>query len=411
MEIPENLTFLLLLLICAEAFIYLVTRFTRRHFSWMITPIDEKPLIDEHALKKFMKHGFDAELGWIRKPNTEKDEKGKWGTTHYQIDADGSRADPGHETLPPTISVYGDSFAFGRQVSDTDVWSWHLADLTNTHVLNLAVGNYGLDQAYLRLLREYPKHKTPIVIMGVVPSTIVRILSLWKHYNEFGNTFASKPIFSLRDHTLQRVPNRLDTKEKFLHLSEHLPYFREHDFFYKRFFRKEMIRFPYLFHFFKNPSRNIQLVTLTLYSLIFENEEKRNTQVYGTPMKVIMERNLRLRMNLFKNEPYAVRLLTKIVEEFAAYAARVRFTPVFLFLPQKDDVIYIKNNGTYYKEFWNGILPKLHSFDFVEILLNHPDLDSLYSDDNKYGGHYSVTGNKLLAETIYGFLKKKKLIS
>ena len=35
-----------------------------------------------------MAHGFDPELGWVRKPNTEKDEKGKWSG----LDVDACRA-------------------------------------------------------------------------------------------------------------------------------------------------------------------------------------------------------------------------------------------------------------------------------------------------------------------------------
>ena len=404
---------LLLIVIAAELVVYGIVRFTRHHFPWMITPLDEEPCIDAQALIKFMEQGFDPELGWIRKPSTEKDEKGKWGTTHYRIDKDGSRADPGHENLETLVSAYGDSFAFGRQVNDNEVWTWHLAEKTKTHVLNFAVGNYGLDQSYLRLQREHPKHKTPIVIIGVVPSTIIRVLSLWKHYNEFGNTFASKPMFYLKNDALELISNRLDTQEKFLTLQEHLSYFREHDYFYQRFFRKEMIRFPYLLHFFKHPYRNIRLVLLTLYALLFENEEKKSTQIYGTPMKVIMERNLNLRVDLFMNDPYANKLLTMLVGEFAAFAERARFTPVLVLLPQKDDVNYIQRHGKYYKHFLQTIqqIPHLHVLDFLDTILSHFNISALYSDDNKYGGHLSLEGNTLLANAIYGFLKNKKLIS
>ena len=69
--------------------------------------------------------------------------------------------------------------------------------MTQTNVLNFGVGNYGMDQAYLRLKREYDKNRTEIVILAVVPETIVRVLNVYKHYYEYGNTFGFKPRFIL----------------------------------------------------------------------------------------------------------------------------------------------------------------------------------------------------------------------
>lgn len=135
----------------------LLINYLRKGFQWLITSHDEYPVLDPKGLRKFIEHGYDSELGWIRKPNTEKEEIGKYGKTQYHINHIGSRRNPGHEEQPKAIACYGDSFAFARQVNDNETFEWHLSEMTRTNVLNFAVGNYGLDQALLRLKREYPK--------------------------------------------------------------------------------------------------------------------------------------------------------------------------------------------------------------------------------------------------------------
>ena len=52
-----------------------------------------------------------------------------------------------------------------------------------SNVKNFGVGNYGLDQSYLKYLK-YKKFKNQIIIFNFVPETIARINSHWKHYRE-----------------------------------------------------------------------------------------------------------------------------------------------------------------------------------------------------------------------------------
>ena len=136
-------------------------------------------------------------------------------SSRWTINEFGARTNPGFDFKISTISCYGDSFTFCRQVNDDETWEYHLSKLQNTNVKNFGVGNYGLDQTILRLKREYPKNKTKIVIVGVVPDTISRILSSWKHYYEYGNTFAFKPRFILKNNILQVIKNPIDDETKF----------------------------------------------------------------------------------------------------------------------------------------------------------------------------------------------------
>ncbi len=113
-------------LLIVELLSILLVKSLRKHFQWLITSEDEYPHLSEEGLRQFFDHGYDPELGWIRKPNTEKEEIGKFGKTKYHIAPQGSRCNPGHEGLPHKISFYGDSFLFSMQVNDIEKIQWYL---------------------------------------------------------------------------------------------------------------------------------------------------------------------------------------------------------------------------------------------------------------------------------------------
>jgi hypothetical protein len=374
----------------------------RRGFPWLITPDDEKPDIDREGLKRFVEHGFDPELGWVRKPNTSHDEKGKYGKTSYHIDQLGSRNHPGLEHLPCKIACFGDSFTFARQVNDDETWPYKLSSITGKGVMNYGVGNYGVDQSYLRMKRELKENDPEIVIMGVVPSTIVRILCVWKHYNEFGNTLAFKPRFDLKNGELTLIKNIIDCDSKLLGYERFLEKLKENDYFYETKFRNEMIRFPYLYHTLKNPMRNLTIMTALFLKTIGIN----NNAVLDYPLMKIMDINKTLRVELFKDD-YAVQLFEAIIDKFIETAEQKGAKPCLLFMPQKDDVVYIRENNSYYANFINRLKGKVLTVDMTDNLLGRADLDDIYSDDNVYGGHFSRDGNVLVAEIVNKELKDK----
>lgn len=129
--------------------------FVKRKFPWLITASDEHPKLSKEGLLKFIPHGYDSELGWVRKPNTSHSEVGKSKTTNWNINSKGSRKNLGLEDNDTKISCYGDSFVFCRQVNDDETWEHYLSKGLKTNVLNFGVGNYGIDQALLRLKKEY----------------------------------------------------------------------------------------------------------------------------------------------------------------------------------------------------------------------------------------------------------------
>lgn len=358
-----------------------LVRYVRKNFQWFITSKDEYPEIDKEGLQKFLKSGFDPELGWIRHPGTKKESE------NYEIDERGARSNPGHETLSVNISSYGDSFCFCRQNNDNETWQWFLSEYSKSNVLNFGVGNYGLDQAFLRMKREFPNNKTKYTIMCIVPSTIVRIHCVWKHYNEYGNVLGFKPRFELQEETLLEIKNIVNAPEKFNDLPKYIPYLRQHDYFYKTKFKKEMVKFPYFYYILRNPRRNLPLI----YYVVTKQKDK--------AMMKIMDINLQLRLQMF-NDINCTSLLVKIAEEFVKYSNENSTIPILLIVPQKDDVDFIENNYHFYIDTFRHL--KMKVIDMYDVFKDYEDI---YSDDSKYGGHPNKKGNELIAKTVLPCLK------
>lgn len=405
-EIIPILAIPIVIFVVIELSIYLIVKFVNKEFPWLIINKDEKPILPIDGLKKFIPLGYDAELGWVRKPNTEHNEHGKNGAIKWSINSNGSRTNPGFDDCESKISCYGDSFTFSRQVSDDETWEHYLSKMKQTNVQNFGVGNYGLDQAILRLKREFPHHKTDTVILAVVPDTISRILSVWKHYYEYGNTFGFKPRFILKNNNLELIPNPINEENQFQNYNEKLDQIQKYDYFYKNKFKKEIIHFPYSLTILKHIKRNFGIIYWILKIHHAKKSGTNTPKLAWKPMNIIMNINLSWRVKLYQDKSITL-LLHSLIKEFVDYANNNNFNPVFMFLPQKDDLLYIKKNYNFYQPFIDEInkISDLKIIDVTNNFLQESNLDLLYSDSNNYGGHYSPTGNRKIADIISANLK------
>ena len=85
----ETLILILISLIIFELFFYTICVYTNKKFQWLIIKKDLKPILSKKGLDKFNQHGYDSELGWVRKPETSNVELGKDGKTKWHIDKNG----------------------------------------------------------------------------------------------------------------------------------------------------------------------------------------------------------------------------------------------------------------------------------------------------------------------------------
>jgi hypothetical protein len=371
---------------------FAVTRWLKKGCPWIVTPTDLDPHIDRRGLERFVEHGWDAEIGWVRKPNTAHNETAKGGgTVRYHIDETGARVNPGFEDGPPVVLAYGDSYTFSRQVNDNQTWPHRLSLLLGGRVANYGVGNYGLDQALMRLEREFDDHPAPVVLMGFVPETICRVTSIWRHFSEYGNTFAFKPSFVLEDGSEFRlIANPIDDPEKLFRIADMLPWLKERDFFFTRKFNPDMLRFPYLWHLWRSRRRNLPLIAAAFSDRLGGDGKNAFCRV--------MERNIALTAELYR-EDTPLDLMVAIVERFAGFVRAKGAVPTVVILPQLYDLKRLRTGDHYYVPFLKRLAGTCAVADLGPMFAEDDDDANNYIDD-RYGGHLSAAGNEKVARRL-----------
>src|SRR5262249_53390334 len=120
---------------------------------------------------------------------------------------------PGNEC----VSLYGDSFTYGSEVSDSEAWSNVLSTSLNCRVANFGVGGYGTDQAYLRFLRT-SNDNSELVILGIFPADIMRNVNQYKYFldGEPDSVFSLKPRFIIENNQLTLISMPRLEYEEFL---------------------------------------------------------------------------------------------------------------------------------------------------------------------------------------------------
>ncbi|MFW2601000.1 hypothetical protein [Aliarcobacter butzleri] len=385
--------YLLVLFIFLEFVIYF---FYKRSKS-ILSKKDIFPEISEELILKF--NSFDKELGWVNKKNTIKFELSHGRKIKYTYNNIGARDNdlPNLKQREIKISTYGDSYCLCREVMDQETWQYYLSQILNTNILNFGVGNYGLDQALLRLKREYDFNPTKKVIMVVTPYTITRITSVWKHFSEFHNVLATKPRFKIdKNDKLVLIPNFLTDKNELKNIKKFENFLLNNDE-HIEYCKKNVYSFSFLISFFKNPFPIIKILLRKLAIFL----QKLNLYKFS---KLVLHWHfydeIKYKKELFfKNE----KLLSLILKEFIEYSKLKNFSPVLLVLPAIEDVRYIqKTNDIYYENFFNKYSDELTYLDYSRRIKNEIEIEKLYISKIG-GGHFNAHGNKKISE----FLEKE----
>ena len=391
----------IILVICAgEILLQLLVRYFRKDFQWLITEKDDYPVFDKVAFNKFILNSFDKELGWVKKPNSIVIEKGRLGDIICHIDDKGSRKNLVKSKT--SIVTFGDSYTFCRQVEDNQTWQVYLSKKLDDKVLNFGIGNYGIDQAFLYYQRQMLPETTKVVILGFVPETICRIHSYWKHYLEYGNTFAFKPRFSLDNGKLKLYNNLITGVDDFYKLDQIIDAAKINDDFYKKKFRQQQFRFPYLLSYFLNWKRNSVLLYCLIKKKLFSFFGLNSVEIDNAPFSKIMLENIAYSHRMYRNNK-ACELLEGILLKFCDLALERGHKPLLVVMPQLMDLKIIKKQKvTPYGAFFSKINKNIPVLDMTEYL-NGENIDNLYTDD-LYGGHFSELGNKLVADKVSEYL-------
>lgn len=395
-----------LMLAVVEIGLVLAVRLARGSFPWLITEKDEVPRLDVNALRKFIEYSFDPHLGWVRKPNSSGTEHGQKGEITFQIDSTGSRSG-GPEHLVPVVAAFGDSYVFCRQVEDHETWEAQLAVRKGLGVLNYGVGNYGVDQALLRYEGMVLPSTVRIVVLGFVPESICRIQSCWKHYLEFGNTFAFKPRFVLGpEGHLVLVESPMKHERDFASFQAMLPEIQKVDGFYAKKFRSLQFRFPYLLSLMRNPMRQLRLINAIALRELLRSLGMATPWSENLPFTLVMRDNIQLAHELYGDQE-SIDLLNAILLRFKKVAQDRGHSPLVLVMPQLIDLKLAEQKHAPYQGFFkhmNSLLPVLDLTDRFA----RAEIKDLYIND-QYGGHLSPAGNSLVAEEVSAWMAMANL--
>ena len=400
--------FFFIVVISLEVLLIYLTKFVKKKFQWIINTTDEKPLISNSKIENFLKNSYDSDLGWIRKPNTQGKERSNLNESFFNIDNNGSRTNPININLNYDILTYGDSFTFCRQVNDNETWQFYLSKKISKNISNFGVGNYGIDQAHLLCKRHQINNK--VVIFGVVPETILRIHSFWKHYLEYGNLLAFKPRYIIKNNELKLIKNKIVEKKLYSTYFEYLNYIQENDSFYEPKFKKHLVKFPYLLSYCLNLKRNYELLFKIILSSIFQILNIKNNILNNLHKKYVIDENTKLASKFYKDNSKNI-LLKKIIEKIHEDLSIKRNKFVLLILPQYSDLNFVKKNDyIYYKSFINSLSDQIDVIDLTQKFLDLRNPEEYFVND-RYGGHMNKNGNYLISEEVQKFLKLKKIIN
>ena len=389
-------------------------KFLRTSFQWLILKeLDLNIKFSKKLIEKFYKNSFDKSLGWAPRPNSIKfDEvksfgeksKKKYLKVKYQINKYSARFNPNFEKKRKKIFTFGDSFVFARHVNDNNTWQNKLSSLTDSNVVNFGVGNYGIDQSILRMQKVLKNKKNKIVILGFVPETIVRIHSCWRHFYEYGNLFAFKPRFIIKNKNLRLIKNPISKVKELKNFKKKISLLKKNDIWYQKKFKHDLIHFPLVLSIFKNFPKNFILIFYLTISKLFCS-----LNYHNKAWRKILKENSKFVYKSYLNKEM-LNLMTEQIKYFSRVVKKNSGKPMVIIFPYREDLHLISSrNKIFYSQIINKVSKYVSILDLSESFSKKKNINK-YFVNSFYGAHLSRAGNKHCADEIYNYLIKNKFI-
>ena len=386
-----------------------ITRFAvkmfKKDFQWILTKESYYPKFDEKKLNKFYVNTFDKYCGWDRKPKSSGYETLKDNQKNkFIINSGGYRG--AIKSSNAKISVFGDSFAFCRYVKDSQTWESFLEKKIKSQVFNYGVGNFGIDQSYFKYKKFEKKINSKIIIVNVVPETITRVISGWRHFSEFGNIYSFKPYFELKEKKIVFKKNPIQKNYKIKKINAVIKLLMKKDFMFNYRFKENVFENFFIITFFKNLKKYSKIfLSLSLFKILKIFSIKSSDYFYNKSLGAIINSNIKESHKLYNNN-YCSTLLKKIIRKFQIDVEKKGKIFILVISPQIYD-IKERSTAMFYKSFFNQLKKNINVLDLSEKM---PDnFEDFYFDD-KYGGHLNIKGNLYISKEISKYLKKSKFL-
>ena len=367
------------------------------NYQWLYFTEDYIGKINWEKLKKFYNSSFDYHLGWEPRPNTKKKESFGFNKIGFlSFDGNGLRDDPNKNFRETEFAIFGDSYALSRQVSSKETISHILGNNLNGYIPNYGVGNYGIDQAFQRYIKYRKNLSHKKIILIIVPETIVRMNTIWRHFHETGNIFGFKGKFFVENDRLNYQKNPIkefSDYEKYLTKKITKNNLLANDPMFKIRFKKEVFDVKKLLKFEK------ETIVKAKEFCEFKLKSK-----YLKSINDLKGLSIRMKYNSkFTDLCYLNSKLTLpfelLIEEFNRQTKENLY---IFFIPQLSD-LNLKTNHceTYIDNLRKRKGYKIYSgFEYLQTKRHLVGkFNKLYVEDG-YGGHLNKLGNVIISEWI-----------
>jgi len=362
---------LLLLLLVAELGAYITLQIVGRVYV-----MDAIAEIQPDQVESFLVRRYDPDLGW-RALETE-------------VNSLGARSPHDYDDLEQSISVYGDSYAYGDGVAVEDCWAMQLERLSQRGVLNFGVGGYGTDQAMMRLERNYAAAPSSTVLLCIQVENAIRNLNVYRGFYRSGFN-PPKPRYVLDGDQL-RVLNPFNSPEAVRdHLLEHPEKLsalgRNHDYCCQQMLLSGepwRLEFPYIYQF-----------AVRIPFLVERAKSMVTMQGRHVP--------------LYEKDSEGLEIMQRIVERFCGFAKQQNFKPIVVIFPAPRDIFrFTKRGDINYQNLLNFLeSEQITHLDFMEVMAAPDDPRSLMVNGND---HINEAGSKIVAAHLLEFLKQHDAI-
>ncbi len=326
---------------------------------------------------------FDPELGWRYRPGwhdqmTSNNSAGLRGAREYtRVPAPGRLR----------VAAFGDSFVYGNETHWTDSWPALLEHADSTlEVLNYGVGGYGLDQAFLRYLREGRSLTPSIVLICFTTDDLRRLVNVYRRFISVGELPLFKPRFDLTTAgQLRHVPSPVRSMEDYRQLLDDPPRVRNagtSDQWYE----------PLVYH---NPAYDLSATVRLGVSIWIRvaNRHLRHDRIFVD--------------GEFNRHSAAFRLQLAVFQAFRDSVLAAGDQPLIVFLPDRESVSRRVQGGraVYFPLTAELTARGIPFLDVSDGFANHQPEGSV----GRWfmpGGHYSREGNLVVAEWIAPLLRR-----
>lgn len=345
----------------------------------------QQEVLDRIIEKKTTYFKFDPDVGWNIKENSFE------GSRFVRSNSQGLRSDVEYSFQKPfgklRILSFGDSFVHGDGVKNDSTWQSFLEDYPNIEALNFGVSGWGLDQAYLRYLRDGVKYEADIVLICFMAENIRRHeMVYWPYYVHYLSRaevkqVLPKPRFRIKDEKLVLVDpvlKNLNDVRKFRNdPQDYLLQMGKNDYYYQISYTK---------HFFDF------LPSVRLRKIFFSDIFKVGDDIINKD-------------GLYNEKSESYEITTKIIDSFIAEVRSKGSLPIVIVFPMSEDIEnlragkpkryepllkFLKNSNYHYIDIMDPITKHMSGLHLNKIIQ----------------GHYSPRTNKLVADEILQYVLK-----